>query len=89
MHETKYQQCLSFVLSFGVFKLLITLNSLRAHSVPNSIILVYHTLADVYDPLLNHEAFYYKIATPPFGICIEEHSTVVNYRPMLKCDELC
>jgi hypothetical protein len=53
MHGTKYQQCSSFVLGFGVPKLLITLNSsdcLKVYSVPDSI--VHHTLQDVYDPLI-------------------------------------
>jgi hypothetical protein len=56
MYGTKYQQYSSFVLGFGVFKLLITLNSsnwLRVHLVPNSISMVHHTLADVCDLLLS------------------------------------
>jgi hypothetical protein len=50
IYGTKYQQYSSFVLDFGVLKLLITLNSsdwLRVHSVPNSINMVHHTLTNV------------------------------------------
>jgi hypothetical protein len=57
IHRTKYQQCSPFILGFGVLKLLITLNSsnwLRVHSLPNSISMVHHTLADVCDPLMVH-----------------------------------
>jgi hypothetical protein len=44
-----------FNLCFGVVKLLITLNSsdwLRAHSMPNSIIMVHQPSTNVYHPLL-------------------------------------
>jgi hypothetical protein len=43
-YSNKVPTCSAFVLGFGVVKLLITLNSfdwLRAHSVPNSIIMVH------------------------------------------------
>jgi hypothetical protein len=55
MHGTKYQQCSSFVLDFGMLKLLITLNSydwLRVHLVPDSISMVHQPSSNVYDPLL-------------------------------------
>jgi hypothetical protein len=55
MHGTKYQQCSSFVLGLGVFKLFITLSPydwLRVHSVPDSISMVHQYSSNVYDPLL-------------------------------------
>jgi hypothetical protein len=55
MHGTKYQQCSSFVLGCGILKLLITLNPydwLRVHLMPNLISMVYHTLVNVCDPLI-------------------------------------
>jgi hypothetical protein len=57
MHETKYQQCSSFVLGLGVLKLFITLNSydwLKVHSVPDSISMVHQSLSNVYDPLMSY-----------------------------------
>jgi hypothetical protein len=55
MHGTKYQHCSTFVLGFGVVKLLIPLNSsnwLRAHSELNSISMVYQPSANVCCPLM-------------------------------------
>jgi hypothetical protein len=59
LHGTMYQQCSSYLLDFGVLKLLIILNSsdwLRVHSVPNSISMVHHHSANVCHPLMNGAA---------------------------------
>jgi hypothetical protein len=63
MHGTKNQQCSSFVLDLGVFKLFITLNSydwLRVHSIPDSISRVHQSSSNVCDPLFSFQEPHYE-----------------------------